>query len=226
MKKGILLLLLGCSVFANAQTLKEALFSGKLKNQSGTVIRKGDDLSAQIDTTTKVETTEAVTTTATVPAAESATNSQPVQTDSAALAVTDNAAGTETASNTTAAATTPEATIAPEAAIVPATAAAAPKSNNAIWKTYMDSVAGALKEEALSSKKVKRGSYYVMVSYTIETDGQVTVGDVFVSPENDYLQQQVKDRMSIDTPHLAPVLNSVGAPRKVTRKANFTITKE
>jgi hypothetical protein len=224
MKKVILLLLLGCSVFANAQTLKEALYGGKLKNQSGTVIRKDDDLSTKIDTTTMVETTDAGNTTATVAAVDSAANSLPVQTDSAVVTPTNNAASTEAATGTTTA-TAPEATIAPEAVIAPV-AAAAPKSNNAIWKTYMDSVAGALKAEALSSKKIKRGSYYVMVSYTIETDGQVTVGDVFVSPENDYLQQQVKDRMSVDTPHLAPVLNSTGAPRKVTRKANFTITKE
>lgn len=210
--------MLGCSVFANAQTLKEALYGGKLKNQSGTVIRKGDDLSSKIDSTTQVETAEAEN--ATIAAVDSAANSVPVQADSVAVSptTTDNTGSTDAASSTTEA-TPPEAASAPESA-------AAPKSNNAIWKIYTDSVASGLKAEALSSKKVKRGSYYVMVSYTIETDGQVTVGDVFVSPENDYLQQQIKDRFSVDTPRLSPVLNSSGTPRKVTRKSSFTLTKE
>ena len=53
MKKGFLLLLLISSFFANAQSLKEALYGGKLKNEAGTVIRKGDDLSTKIDTATK-----------------------------------------------------------------------------------------------------------------------------------------------------------------------------
>jgi hypothetical protein len=55
MKKGILFLLLFVSVFAEAQSLKEALFRGKLKNDNNTVIRKGDDLSKVApDTTRKV----------------------------------------------------------------------------------------------------------------------------------------------------------------------------
>ncbi len=53
MKKGILFLLLISSMFAEAQTLKETLYRGKLKNQPGTVIRKGDDLSTKMDTVRK-----------------------------------------------------------------------------------------------------------------------------------------------------------------------------
>src|SRR5437773_2508123 len=55
MKKGILFILLTISVIINinAQTLKEALYGGKLKTDSGTVIRKGDDLSSKIDTSKK-----------------------------------------------------------------------------------------------------------------------------------------------------------------------------
>ncbi|RYZ60793.1 MAG: hypothetical protein EOO14_06770, partial [Chitinophagaceae bacterium] len=45
MKKGFFLLFLISSLFAaDAQSLKEALYGGKLKNQPGTVVRKGDDL--------------------------------------------------------------------------------------------------------------------------------------------------------------------------------------
>ena len=44
MKKVMLFLFVAFTVTANAQSLKDALFSGKLKTDSGTVIKKGDDL--------------------------------------------------------------------------------------------------------------------------------------------------------------------------------------
>jgi hypothetical protein len=68
MKQAILLLLLASSVFANGQSLKEALFSGKLKNEAGTVIRKGDDLASKMDTARKAPAEEAAKTAAAAPA--------------------------------------------------------------------------------------------------------------------------------------------------------------
>src|SRR5258705_3311503 len=53
MKPVILFLLVTSSVVVNGQTLKEALYGGKLKTDSGTVIRKGEDLSSKIDTSKK-----------------------------------------------------------------------------------------------------------------------------------------------------------------------------
>ena len=53
MKKWILFLLLVSTVTANAQSLKDALYGGKLKNDSSSVIRKTDDLSTKIDTSRK-----------------------------------------------------------------------------------------------------------------------------------------------------------------------------
>ncbi len=58
MKKAILFLLLISSVGANAQKLKDALFKGHLKLDSNNVVRKTDDLSAKIDTTTKKKEAE------------------------------------------------------------------------------------------------------------------------------------------------------------------------
>ncbi len=56
--KNIILFVLFAVCAANAQaqqkTLKELLYSGKLKKDSGGVIRKDDDLSSKIDTTTKM----------------------------------------------------------------------------------------------------------------------------------------------------------------------------
>lgn len=214
MKKGVLLVLLASSIFAHGQKLKDALFSGKLKTQSGGVIRKDDDLSSKIDTGRAVPAVDTSTLTkTTIPATNVPAQNAPAQADSA-VAVTATTGDTSAAvTDTTAIATT-------------APKAAAPRNNNTVFKQYADSVAAALKTEVLPSKKVKRGDYYVLVSYVIDTTGQVEVSDVFVSPENIFLQQQIKERLSVDTPHLDPVLNSTGKPRKVTKKYNFTLSKE
>ena len=216
MKQAILVLLLACSVFASGQSLKEALFSGKLKNEAGTVIRKGDDLASKMDTARKAPVEEAAKTAAAAPA--NTTSANPVVTvdsGSADIVTTGDEATDSSATET--AATAP--IVVPEAP--------APKDNNGLWKAYMTTVANTLNAEVLTSKKVKRGTYYVTVSYTIETDGQANVTDVFVAPENKFLQQQIKDRLtSDDVPKLIPVLSSSGAPRKVNRKYNFTLTKE
>lgn len=214
MKKGFLILLLAGSFSADAQSLKEALYGGKLKNDPGTVIRKGDDLSTKLpDTTKKAAPEEVVKTTTSPVVADSLAVKVTLNTDSAVAVAGVTNTGTEAA--TTAA-----------AAPAPVEPVAAPKDNNVIWKGYMDSLATTLKTEVLSSKKVKSGSYYVLVSYSIGTDGQVTVGDVFLSPESEFLQQQIKQRLSFDTPRLTPVLSSSGAPRKVSKKYNFTIVKD
>lgn len=207
MKKGLLFLLLVSSLFTQAQSLKDALFSGKLKTDSGTVIRKDDDLSSKIDTAQKVAPAQSVETTAPVSGTE-ATQSTPAE-NNAAVSTMDNSINNTATTNTTA----------PDAS-------AAPKNNTMVWKTYMDSVASTLKTEALSSKKVKHGDYFVLVTYTIGTDGQTEVSDVSVSPENGFLQQQIKARLDSDTPRLSPVLNGAGTPRKAIKKYSFTLSKE
>lgn len=207
MKKGILLLLLFASCFVNAQSLKDALYGGKLKNEPGTVIRKGDDLSTKIDTVRKATTEETANAKVSSVPVDSLVKTVAVLPDSTIVAIAvDSAAVTQTAGTTNAATTA--------------------KDNNAVWKEFMDAMIATLKTEALPSKKIKNGSYYVLVSYAIGTDGQVTFNDVFVSPENDFLQQQVKQRLDLETPRLTPVLSSTGAPRKVNKKYNFTLVKE
>lgn len=195
MKKGILFLLLVSTLTSNAQSLKDALYGGKLKTDSGTVIKKGDDLSSKIDTSKK-KPVEPEKTKITAVAMDSSITKMTVQTDSAAIVV--NKLDNNTVS----------------------------KDNNKIWKEFMDTVISTLKQEVMTSKKIKKGDYYVMVDYEIGLDGQVTVTNVFPSPENKYIQEQVKERLSIDTPRLNPVLSGNGKPRKVVKRTNFTITKE
>lgn len=238
MKKAILLLLLFGSVFAHAQSLKDALFSGKLKNDPGTVIRKGDDLSTKMDTARKVDTVRKVAMVdssklkAIAPVMDSTKKVAVVQADTILASKADNNT-TATNNNNTNTANQPPVVV-PTAAAGAATVDAATKENppvakdnNVLWKEYMDSLVTTLKTEVLPNKKVKKETYSIMVTYSIGVDGQVTPGDVFVSPDNSFLQQQIKDRLNANTPpHLSPVLNSAGAPRKVTKRYSFTLVKE
>jgi acetyl/propionyl-CoA carboxylase alpha subunit len=227
MKKGIFLLLLITSLFAaDAQSLKEALYGGKLKNQPGTVVRKGDDLAkleaekkeAELKVVDSLRTDSLAKVTARL-STDSATNL------SDSVAVTAVATGDTTLQTSAIATPASEDREAPKEE-APAENAVDPKDNNALLKAYMNGLVTTLKSEVLSSKKVKDGSYYVLVSYAIETDGQLNITDVFVSPENDFMQKQIKERLSLDTPKLNPVLSSSGKARKVNKKYNFTLVKE
>ncbi|HEV7332989.1 MAG TPA: hypothetical protein VGN63_18275 [Flavisolibacter sp.] len=237
MKKGILLLFLISSLFADAQSLKEALYGGKLKNQPGTVVRKGDDLAKLeaekreaeqkvVDSLRADSVTKAM---AALSADSIAKATAAVSVDSAAVAAvrteTPPVAANPVSQNSVTEAPS-ETAEAPKEGEEPAENAVDPKDNNALLKAYMNGIITTLKSEVLSSKKVKDGSYYVLVSYAIETDGQLNITDVFVSPENDFMQKQIKERLALDTPKLNPVLSSSGKARKVNKKYNFTLVKE
>lgn len=193
------------------QSLKDLLYSGKLKSDSNSVVRKSDDLTLKTDTAAKkpassepaknVAATVDTTVGKAVPAV-AATNSN----DAATAVVTDVAANTET--TTTAPAATPA------------------KSNAKIWKEYTDSLAGTLKTEVLPSKKIKKDTYYLMVEYEIEPTGAVNILNVVSTPENAFLQDAVKSQMTVSPPQLQPAMDSSNKPRKVKRKQNFSITKE
>ena len=194
MKKIILIALLVSSFTMQAQTLKDLLYKGKLKSDTGSIVRKTDDLSAKIDTTTKK------------PAEPEKAKVKTIVTDSI---------GNKQATMTDSVATTTAG---------PADNAATVKDNNKLWKEFVDTVISTLNAEVMNGKKVKKGDYYVLVDYTIATDGQVTVTNVFVTPENKFLADQVKERLSISTPRLNPVLTSTGTARKTSKRYNFTLT--
>ena len=215
MKKGILLLLLAGTFQAKAQKLKDLLYSGKLKMDTTSVIRNTDDLSTKIDTSERKPAEPQKTVIATLPA-DSVKNvaSQAPPPAAATQGSTDTAMVAAPTSTET------------ETAPAPTQAAAPVKSNNKIWKEYTDSLVNTLKTEVLSSRKVKKETYYIMVDYEIGTDSQVSITNVTASPENTFLQDQVKERILSSPPQLAPVLDNTNKPRKVKRKYNFTITKE
>ncbi|MER3470770.1 MAG: hypothetical protein C4330_05415 [Chitinophagaceae bacterium] len=197
MKRGIMILMLFTGFAGKAQALKDLLYSGKLKSDSNTVVKKTDALSTKIDTTQKKADQAKVIAT---PATDSAkrAGSQTAITDAVKV---DSVA---TVVNTT----------------------AVPKNNNKIWKDFTDSLVKAMQADVLSSKKTRKDNYYVTVDYEADVNGQVNVTNVTVLPENAYLQDQVKQRLSLTPPQLTPVVDSTNKTRKVKRKYNFTITKE
>ncbi|MES2880891.1 MAG: hypothetical protein V4676_01990 [Bacteroidota bacterium] len=205
MKKTILFLLLAVSFTANAQSLKDLLYGGKLKNDSNTVIRKTDDLSTKIDTGTRKPTETAKPKDATVNVGAEKQNKAVGVTDSATVETEDAAEATK------------EVVEKPAAPV---------KSNNKIWKEYTDALLLEMKTDVLSSKKVKKESYYLTVDYELATDGAVSIINVTCSPENEFLQQQVKERIIANPPVLAAYIDSSKQPRKVKRKYNFSVTKE
>lgn len=196
MKTIILFLSVLIAVSSPAQSLKDALYSGKLKTDSGTVLRKGEDLSSKIDTARKKE-----------PVPE---KTKPVTTAKDTAARTVDAGGMAVADTVAATMST----------------AAASKDNNKIWKAFADNVVDMLKQEVMVSKKIKKGDYAVVLDYEIGLEGQVTITNVFVTPENKFIAEQVKERFSIDTPKLIPPTSSNGKARKTIKRSNFTLVKE
>lgn len=187
MKKGIFLLIIIVSATTiNAQSLKDALFSGKLKNDTGSTIKKTDDLSTKIDSTRK-KPVEPVKPTLTQSATTNSTSANPRDSSKSNPNFT--------------------------------------KDNKKTWDEFVAAVEEALKTEVLNSKKIKKGDYSVMIDYVIEIDGKITITNVFVTPESKFLQEQVKERLSIDTPTLSPVLGSNGKPRKANKRVSFNLSK-
>ena len=201
MKYYILFLFLVCAVAVQAQQkplLKDLLYSGKLKKDSSGVIRSTDDLSSKIDTSTKKvpEPEKAKIVTMTRDSVNSVNKGLPI------------------ADSVTTVSITPKENNAPV------------RTNTKIWKDYIDSLTKNLKSEVLTSKQIKKETYYLTIDYEIGIDGQVNVLDITSTPENKFLQAQVRQMLDSNPPRLIPVVDSANQPRKVKRKQNFNVTKE
>jgi hypothetical protein len=213
MKFAILLLLTFVVSSADAQSLKDMLYKGKLKKDTTAVIRKTDDLSTKmIDTTRKAET---IVDTIVVISDSAKANTQPSQRK---LEMVDSVRADGSGLVDSVVVLVDTTVAAPEPPAPPV--AASVKSNNRIWKEYTDSLYTSLKSEVLTNKKIKKETYYVTVDYEISPEGEVSILNVIASPENELLQNQIKDRLISAPPVLAP------SAKKVKRKYNFTVTKE
>ena len=219
-----------CALFAigaasaNAQSLKETLFSGKLKSDSGTVVRKSDDLSTKIDTTPRKQV-------------EQPKLAPPMTVDgSGRLVPGEVAAGTVTPSGTpvtTTTATTTTTVINADGTtttttvpVTDAVVAEKPKDNNSVWKSFIDEFTGNLRTDVMPNKKIKNGTYSVLIDYNIETDGAITINSVSSSPKSDYLEEQVRNRLTLSAPAMTPLLGTNGKPRKAAnRKQTIMLVK-
>jgi hypothetical protein len=217
MKNLILVILLFGGLAAQAQekekqSLKNLLFSGKLKKDSTGVIRSTDDLSTKIDTSTKKETAPVLTN-------QPATN---VQQDKNAAVSKENAATGVAVAGTDVVTTKMD-----SAAVVPLTTTTAPaKTNTKLWKEYTDSLVRTLNDEVLKSKQIKKNTYYLMADYEIAPDGQVTFTNLTSTPENAFLTAQVRQIMDSTPLRLNPITDSGNQAKKVKRKQQIVITKE
>lgn len=208
MKKGILLLVLVVSAATlQAQSLKDLLYGGKLKSDSGSVVRKTDDLKSKMDTGQKK------------PVAVAEKGNVPADSAKVAKAPTDSLAAVPTLQDSTAVTDAP-AEASPAAPAVPL------KTNTKLWKEYTDLLVATLKPEIDAAKKIKKETYHVLVAYEIDTDGKVVVTNVGVTPANEMLHAQLRQYMDVTPPQLNPVLDSAKVPRKVKRSGSFTITKD
>lgn len=221
----IALLILCVASNSYSQSLKDLLFSGKLKNDSGTVVRKGEDLTGKLDTATKKSVVDVKKTTPQTTAQQAVPVATPVM-NQPVTAATD-----VPKTVTSAPATQPLQEQSPSTEPSPTTAppttetATSRKDNNSIWKAYADSLTKAMNADFMQNKKVKSGTYYVLVDYVIETDGQISVAAVTPTPENTFVQNMVKESILQSAPKLNPILDGAGRPRKVNRKQNFVLTK-
>ena len=199
----VLVLILFSSAVAYSQSLKDLLYKGKLKNDSNTVVRKTDDLSTKIDTGTK-KPAEPVKTVVTSDIAKDTSSAQPATITSTTTTTGDSSVKAEPKKDNT----------------VNVVA-----DNTKMWKAYMDSMVTTFNTEVLPSKKVKKETYYVFVDYEIGVDGQVNVNNIIITPENSFLQDEIKQRIMLTAPKLNPVLSSTGKPMKSKKRYNFTLTK-
>ena len=209
----LLLLLLAGTATAQAQSLKDMLYGGKLKSDSNTVVRKTDDLKAKMDTGQKKPVVAAEKAMAAAPADSAKTVA--IKNDSVVAATTLKINGADSAE-----------IIDSVEAEVDAVAAVPAKSNTKLWKEYTDALVATLKPELQNAKKVKNGTYHVLVSYEIETDGKVTANNVGITPANEMLHALIRQYVDSTPLQMSATTDSAGQPRKVRRSGSFTITKD
>ena len=191
MKFLFFLLAISFSVALNAQqSLKDALYGGRLKNDTGSVVKQTDDLKTKIDTSEK-KTRE-------IAARDSAARAVVVADSVKKEWIKDN--------------------------VVSASKEIA-KDNNTLWKEFIEKLNTDIRTEVIPSKKLKDGTYSLLIDYEIDVDGSVGVNNLSSDPSNSFLENQIKERILSGAPKMAPALLSNGKPRKVNKKQILSFTK-
>jgi len=213
MKAIVLFTVILLATSAKSQSLLDAIYSGKLKADTGAVLRKGDSLKIKENMAQKVvaDSIRKDSIAAAKAAAIERQNSIVSNSDAATTGTNTSIVSNTGADATSAGAMPAEKTI--------------PKDNNKIWKAFIDSLSTTIKSEVLSSGKIKKGAYSVLINYEIKPDGQIGINSVASEPQSSFLDEQIKMRLTLDAPQLNPVLGTNGQPRTVARKQMLTFIK-
>lgn len=210
---------------AKSQSLKEALYGGKLKADTGAVIRKGDSLRIQENMAQKViadSINKAVADSMRL-VAESIKQEAIETAKKEAIELAKEKAVAEGRDTTNIDTTAVINAMNAEAA--KAENKAVSKDNTVVWKTYIDEMTASIKAEALQSNKVKKGNYFVLIDYKVNPDGQVSITSVSVDPQNSFLEQNIKDRLTLNPAKLNPIVDANGRARTVNRKQTLNLEK-
>lgn len=198
----------------HAQSLKEALYSGRLKTDTGMVLKKGDTLTMMTNEEAAVQKAKADSVRAKEKEKESLVI-RPVAIgngDSVRLVVDSVETTAITAGGTEVPASYP----------VPKT----PAENAGVWKKFVSDYTEVIKKEVLPSNRIKAGPYSVLIEYEIGEDGTVITNKIESSPRNSYLEDEIKRRMMINAPQLAPEVTSAGKYRRSVKKQMLTLIKD
>jgi len=208
-----------------SQSLKEALYSGKLKADTGAVIRKGDSLKIQENMAQKIITDSINKVVAdSIKLVADSIKKETIETaKKEAIEVAKEKAIAEGKDTTNIDTTAVINAMNAEAA--KAENKAVSKDNNVVWKTYIDEMTASIKAEALQSSKVKKGNYFVLIDYRVNPDGQVSITSVSVDPQNSFLEQNIKDRLTLNPAKLNPIVDATGRTRTVNRKQTLNLNK-
>jgi hypothetical protein len=185
----LLLMIITTSVTAQ-QSLKDALYGGRLKNDTGSVVKRTDDLKTKIDTSEK-KIKE-------IMARDSVVKAEIVADSLKKEWIKDN---------------------------VVSASKEISKDNNTLWKEFIEKLNTDIRAEVIPSKKLKDGTYSVLIDYEIDVDGTVGINNVSSDPSNSFLENQIKERILSGAPKMSPALLSNGKPRKVNKKQVLSFTK-
>jgi len=224
--KSIAVIILTLLAFtANSQSLKEALYGGKLKADTGAVLRKGDNQKIQENMAQKLvaDSVNKITEDSIklVVETEKRDSIETVKKEAIEVAkVKAVAAGRDTTNFDTTAVIN-----AMNEDAKKTESKAVSKDNTVVWKTYIDEMTTSIKAETLQSNKVKKGNYFVLIDYKVNTDGQVSITSVSVDPENSFLEENIKERLTLNPAKLNPIVDGTGRARTVNRKQTLNLSK-
>lgn len=98
-------------------------------------------------------------------------------------------------------------------------------SKQRLWKRFIESNTTIITQQANDTRKVKKGEYQIEIEYEIGLNGRITTTGVTCAPQNEYLVEQFTELMK-RAPVLSPPIYSDGKPRKMTAKQPVTVTKK